>query len=295
MNIVIIGAGLAGITAARELCTIDGLNVKVLEARDRIGGRICSVSHHFNGTPIDLGASWIHGMNDNPLTEIAKSLKLKIDITDNPNLTSGDDFEIYDSNGKLINKDFQEKLRNKFDTMISSGRKVLEQYSNDLSIEEMFQETSKLFNHDFTPEEKEFIDWLKAGMEGWDNTNLSDLSARNHFWEHDSPLYSGGDGFIADGFYSIINHLAKEIEDKILLSHEVQRIEYNSEIVRLYTNRGIFEADYVISTLPLGVLKAKVITFEPPLPPWKEEAIEKNWVWFNEQNYNGISCHFLEF
>ena len=68
-EVLVIGAGIAGLTAARDLA-IDGYNVAILEARERIGGRIWT-SHEL-GLPADLGASWIHGFEDNPIARLAR-------------------------------------------------------------------------------------------------------------------------------------------------------------------------------------------------------------------------------
>ena len=68
-EVLVIGAGIAGLTAARDL-TIDGYDVVVLEARERIGGRIWT-SHELS-VPADLGASWIHGFEDNPIARLAR-------------------------------------------------------------------------------------------------------------------------------------------------------------------------------------------------------------------------------
>lgn len=67
-RIVVVGAGMAGIVAARTLVDA-GVEVTVLEARDRIGGRV--FTDDSLGTPLDLGASWIHGVRGNPITAIA--------------------------------------------------------------------------------------------------------------------------------------------------------------------------------------------------------------------------------
>ena len=58
-HIIVVGAGMAGLTAAKKLHDA-GFNVTVLEARDRVGGRMWT-SHKWEDAPIDLGASWIHG------------------------------------------------------------------------------------------------------------------------------------------------------------------------------------------------------------------------------------------
>ncbi|MCJ7670625.1 MAG: FAD-dependent oxidoreductase, partial [Acidimicrobiia bacterium] len=64
-TVVVIGAGVSGLSAARRLDQM-GYDVVVLEARDRIGGRVWT--DRSIGHPVDLGASWIHGIDGNPLT-----------------------------------------------------------------------------------------------------------------------------------------------------------------------------------------------------------------------------------
>ncbi|KFA70717.1 hypothetical protein S40288_07605 [Stachybotrys chartarum IBT 40288] len=68
-NVCIIGAGVSGLRAANLLATA-GLQVTILEARNRVGGRIHQTSRL--GAPLDLGASWIHGTQGNPLVDLAK-------------------------------------------------------------------------------------------------------------------------------------------------------------------------------------------------------------------------------
>src|SRR6185312_17299947 len=67
--VLVIGAGMAGLGAARSLADA-GWPVRVIEARDRIGGRVCT--NRDWGVPLDMGASWIHGTTGNPLTELAQ-------------------------------------------------------------------------------------------------------------------------------------------------------------------------------------------------------------------------------
>ena len=79
VQIAIIGAGMSGLAAAQKLSRA-GKQVTVFEGRDRIGGRLWTDNRL--GLPLDLGASWIHGTDDNPLTDIANALSLKKVATD---------------------------------------------------------------------------------------------------------------------------------------------------------------------------------------------------------------------
>src|SRR5262245_56988303 len=71
LDACVVGAGAAGLVAAREL-TRAGLTVRVLEARDRVGGRAWTDIATF-GVPIDRGCAWLHNAPDNPWTAYARA------------------------------------------------------------------------------------------------------------------------------------------------------------------------------------------------------------------------------
>ncbi|WLT40423.1 FAD-dependent oxidoreductase (plasmid) [Synechocystis sp. B12] len=78
-SILIIGAGLAGLAAAQSLMK-QGYTVRVLEARDRLGGRTWT-SNYWDDAPLDMGASWIQGSEGNPITELAEKIATPLVMT----------------------------------------------------------------------------------------------------------------------------------------------------------------------------------------------------------------------
>ncbi len=91
-RIAIIGAGISGLAAAKALGD-DGKSVTVFEARNRIGGRIWT--DNSLGVPLDIGASWIHGTNGNPLTQLARQANVQT-------LVTGDSYIIRGAGGQRI-------------------------------------------------------------------------------------------------------------------------------------------------------------------------------------------------
>src|SRR5438477_90667 len=71
IDVAIVGAGAAGIGAARRLAETGTVSVLVLEARDRVGGRVHTIAPA--GFPLDRGAEWLHSADRNPLSEIARN------------------------------------------------------------------------------------------------------------------------------------------------------------------------------------------------------------------------------
>ena len=87
-RVAVVGAGMSGLTVAKSLAD-RGVEVTVLEARDRIGGRLWTVRDL--GVPLDLGASWIHGTTDNPLTQLADQQAIARVATDDSYVLRGSD------------------------------------------------------------------------------------------------------------------------------------------------------------------------------------------------------------
>lgn len=86
-RVVIVGAGMAGLAAGRLLADA-GVDVEVLEARERIGGRIHT--DRSLGVPVERGASWVHGVTGNPLVPLVRAAGLRLVPTDWDDAVAGD-------------------------------------------------------------------------------------------------------------------------------------------------------------------------------------------------------------
>ena len=87
-KIVVVGAGISGLSAAKKL-TNYGAKVKVLEANNYIGGRIKTDWSFGNDAPFEVGAGWIHGPStNNPTKKLADKLGCKYFITNDDNVTT---------------------------------------------------------------------------------------------------------------------------------------------------------------------------------------------------------------
>ena len=123
-------------------------------------------------------------------------------------------------------------------------------------------------------EEARVIHWHLANLEYGCATALDNVSLS--WWDQDDGNDFNGDHVVVtNGFDRMVQGLAAYLE--VLVEREVAQIEYHKDGVRVHTRGGGegIEADAVLITVPLGVLKAKTISFDPPLPPWKRQAIER--------------------
>ena len=257
-RILIIGAGLSGLAAAQKLQAA-GHEVIVLEGRDRIGGRIWT-STRWPELPLDLGASWIHGVKGNPITSLADRIQAKR-IT-----TSYDSAMVYDANGDPLDDEAEERLEEIREQLFERLKKAQDQ-DKDVSVRSVAEKVlDELGDDDETQRYLNFV--LSGNIEQEYAGRAEELSAH---WYDSAKHYPGNDALFPGGFHVITKHLADGL--KIETSQEVQEIHWQDTPVRVVTKKQEFAADRVIVTLPLGVLKAGNVRFVPPLPQKKQKAI----------------------
>ncbi|KAH7850304.1 hypothetical protein Vadar_030720 [Vaccinium darrowii] len=271
-SVIVIGGGISGISAAR---TLQDANIKVLllESRDRIGGRI-HTDYSF-GCPVDMGASWLHGVcNENPLAPLIRSLGLTLYRTSGDNSVLYDhdlqSYALFDVEGGQVPQQMVIEVGDVFVRILKETEKVRGEHPVDMSVLQAI--SIVLDRHPELRQEglaHKVLQWYVCRMEAWFAVDADMISLKTWDQEH---VLSGGHGLMVQGYHPVIKALAKDID--IRLNHRVTKISYGGSKAMVTVEDGRhFIADAVISTLPLGILKAKLIDFEPKLPAWKVSAI----------------------
>ena len=257
LSVLVIGAGIAGLAAARDLAAA-GAVVTVLEARDRIGGRV-HTSRLWPDLPVDLGASWIHGVRGNPLTDLAEAAgAARI-------ATSYDRAIAFEANGREIDlADAAEAAEG----MIEAAQAAAEARDADLPLCEAIQGTRRWRQADAAQRRR-----LRHVLHGMVEAEYGSAWTEASAWYFDAiEEYGGRDALLPDGFGSLAVHLARGLG--IRLGAVVAGIAPAAAGVRLTLADGsALDADHAVVTVPLGVLQAGGIRFAAPLAPRRQRAI----------------------
>ena len=257
-RIVVIGAGIAGLTAAQTLRQ-QGHSVTVVEARDRLGGRLWT-SKRWQHMPVDLGATWIHGAQGNPLSALADRIGAKRLITRYADTTT------YNTAGKPLS-DSESRQLEQWQARIDKALEAAQAADTDQSVQAAVEKA--LDWNSLKASERQLVQFiLNSTLEQEYAGGIHELSAH---WHDAAAAFKGDDALFPDGYQVIVDHLANGLD--IQLQHVVQTVTWSDQQVTVQTNQGAFQADHAIITLPLGVLKSGQVAFSPPLPARKQQAI----------------------
>ncbi|MCL4672667.1 MAG: FAD-dependent oxidoreductase [Sphingomonadaceae bacterium] len=274
-KVVVVGAGIAGLAAARDL-TRGGCDVVVVEARERIGGRI-HTSRAWPDLPIDLGASWIHGIEGNPLTTLAREAGAATVITSYDSATLHIDPALRALGVRDAGADWAEGL-------VDKARSRAERGEKDISLQAAVEAVAG--SRGLTPAQKAQLDFhLSSSYEQEYSGPADQLSA---WWVDGGKEGKGEDALFPRGYGQIIDHLAAGLD--IRRGKVVQSVVTREDGVTLtFADGEVLSADDAVITAPLGVLKAGKIAFDPPLGEAKQTAIgrlgmgllNKHWLRFD--------------
>ncbi|GBG75206.1 hypothetical protein CBR_g19719 [Chara braunii] len=275
-SVVVLGAGLAGLAAARQLLSF-GLQVVVVEARQRPGGRVYTKRVEGSGrvAMADLGGSVLTGIQGNPLGVLARQLGFDLHkIRDN--------CPLFQPDGRPVDEELDVKVENQFNRLLDVANRWRERMESMAAQCVSLGTTLELLRDDYkigkTPEEKQLFEWHLANLEYANAGLLSELSLA--FWDQDDPYEMSGDHcFVPGGNVRLVSALAESLP--IFYNSVVQNVKYGKEGVKVTCRPvggdepRVFEGDMVLCTIPLGVLKKRSIKFDPELPQRKLEAINK--------------------
>lgn len=272
-RVIVVGAGWAGLTLANALRAA-GVDRIVVEARERVGGRAHTVE--LAGAPVDLGCSWIHQPYGNPMSRFARQAgirRLRADVELDALIIRFFDAHL----GRELR--LGEKLAAFAHAMAfgyqEAGRigRVLGPHASVADGARAYLDRRRIAGD--ARRQAEFV--MRAFSEFVSGDDWHVLSLGGWAWsEHPSPYFGLGQGDFPRGGYRGLIRAMTGTED-VRLGHRVDTIEVRSDGVTArgeeHGRRFALHGSHVVVTVPLGVLKAGAIAFDPPLPAAKRDAI----------------------
>jgi len=268
-SVIVIGAGIAGIAAAQRLQRA-GCRVTVIEARQRLGGRIWT-DRSWPDAPVDLGASWIHGVHNNPVAALARQLNIPTTVYDAGTLSNNlAESRLYDADGAPVTAAWRRQLAadqgQLADRMASiAGKKAGTPLSMHDALRQALQDSALPAGRKTAA-----FELFSRNVEDDYGASVDEIAA----WAlQEGSGFGGREVVFPGGYGQLVERLAQGLT--ILTSHVVEHIDYRGPAVQVHTSQGLLSADKVIVSLPLGVLKEGKLVFTPALPAEKTGAIAR--------------------
>jgi polyamine oxidase len=265
-RVIVVGAGMAGLTAANALTTA-GVDCVVLEARDRIGGRLHTVD--VGGVPIDMGGSWIHTPVGNPMRRFAD--EAGVECRDG---SAFGEISIYDrGERRLLSEQESGAL---LAIVFEAFPAALEELQAECGPGASAADAIDRFIAGSALGEAESRR-ARAQLRNAIATEFADLPERQSLrWLWNEDEYEGD--FLGDvpagGYVRLVDAMGGPAQ--VRLGAAVTTIDITETGVRVETaDGGVETGTHVVCTLPLGVLKAGAVRFTPELPAERQAAIER--------------------
>jgi polyamine oxidase len=257
---IVVGAGLAGIAAARALVA-DGVGTVLLEASHTIGGR--AATDRSLGGPVHTGAAWLHGDHGNPIAVAAQ----RLGIPATRSRWDATETFVRDQGALAVEAERRiETERARIDRGVALAQRratpheVLGPLLRRLLAEADVDATERLV----------LERWVIGIYENLYAAPVDDLSLLHSAEPFRLP---GPDLTLLGGLDEIVADLASGLD--VRLGHRVERVERAEGGWQVVADGERFRADAVVVTVPLGVLSAGRITFDPPLPSGVRTALTR--------------------
>lgn len=272
-DVLVVGGGIAGLSAATTLRKNGIEKILILEAADRIGGRVWTEDPW--GSKLEMGASWIHGIENSPTFELMKEMNVTIQPTiyrSSCPTCKMNSMALYDQNGKRLSNEELTQLQHLADEFEIYLDKIPE---HDGSKGLTFLDALKSFSTEKKLTEQMFDKLyftVRLLMTYEFSIDLEKISI-NTMKLYGHSKVSGTNGIIPLGYNLLAAKLAKNIPME--LNCKVEGISYDKDVIECRTSKGHFKTKNCVITVPLGVLKQNKIAFSPSLPKDKQEVIDK--------------------
>ena len=289
--VLIIGAGVSGLTIASKIADKPLL---ILEARDRIGGRVFT-----SDTNMDMGAAWLHGSDCNPLNNLLDFNNLIPVSKCNPWMHSESTPIEYMSSTHTISEDKRQQLATKWNELAGKMGNMPNQ-----TIIEAFEQltTNKGFSECKDYESDDDLSSFLYMIEVWCGGSVKTLSTdflniNTNNSQYNNALfgdYGGSHYLFKNGAKTLIDSLINSaiipnLREYIKCNQIVTNINYSSYYVEVVTSSGqVYHCDKLCITIPPEPLKN--IHFVPPLETNKVEALAK----IKMGSYKKIQIEFLK-
>lgn len=238
---IIIGAGAAGLAAGREL-NRQGRRILIIEARDRIGGRIFTRREAGFQTPIELGAEFVHG-RPRATSELIEKAGLSVE--------ESSDVRLFSDNGKLKPLNDFWSLVQSVNSQINPNEDITyQEFLDGIDAPDSAKRVARQYAQGFNAARAEII---SAPAIALSERAYAEIDGEKNFR-------------VNEGYDAIIQELTRELPaESIRLSEAVLEVKWQSENVAIRTSRATYTAKNAVITVPLGVLRAGTLAFDPLL------------------------------
>ena len=301
-KVVVVGAGFAGLVAAREL-QLAGIDVEVVEARDRIGGRAWTDERM--GAKLELGATWVHWHQPHIWSEITRYGQ---GIYSSPHVDtaywisagkvhSGTEEEVDQKRVRAMNRIYEgsrEFFPNPYEQLSALEDPDLREKFIEADWKSVFDELS---DGEFSQEEIDLTDAYWSGGFIGEPRQGSSLMAKQ--WaalcDHNMAAVDAQTlGYKLDnGMRGLYDGIARDLKSPVRLSTPVSGVTHTTSGATVMLSSGEkITCDAVIMTVPVGALGT--VEFDPPLPEKMSRVVDEKWnstgakIWIKVKGHHSI-------